>query len=77
MIYRHYGWVPMGQCVVINVQCIHGEQFSILSTMTIEGYVATCIVSGSVEGEEFFNFIVEDVVCHDALSSLAQLFMAP
>jgi hypothetical protein len=31
--------------------------------MSIEGYVGTHIVPGSVDGDEFFEFIVEDVVC--------------
>ena len=62
-IYCNYGQATMGQRAVINTQCICGERFSILPAMTIKGYVATRIVSGSVEGEEFFNFIVEDVVC--------------
>ncbi len=64
-IYCHYGRAATGQCVVIDVQWVCGEQYSILLAMTVDGYVATCIISGSVQGDEFFDFIVEDVVCHD------------
>src|SRR6266481_2450990 len=65
MIYHHYGRAATGQCAVIDVQWVCGEQYSILPAMSVDGYVTTHIVSGSVQGDKFFDFIVEDVVCHN------------
>ena len=44
--------------------------------MSIDGYIATRIILGSVDAEEFFDFIVEDVVRIYALSFL-HLIMGP
>ncbi|KAF8228101.1 hypothetical protein L208DRAFT_1440674 [Tricholoma matsutake] len=38
--------------------------------MSVEGHVGTCIVPGSVDGDEFFNFIVNDIVCSLSLSNV-------
>ena len=38
--------------------------------MSIDGYIVTRIVLGSVDAEEFFDFIIEDVVRVYALSFL-------
>jgi len=75
-IYHHYGQAATGQCTVIDAQFICREQYSILPAMMIEGYIATHIISGSVDGEEFFNFIVEDVVCRYTLFHIL-IFMNP
>ncbi len=64
-IYCHYGWAATGQHAVIDAQWVRGERYSILPAMSVDGYVATRIISGSVQGDEFFDFIVEDVVCHN------------
>ena len=37
-------------------------QYSILPALTTDGYIAVCAVEGSINGEEFFNFIVNDLV---------------
>jgi transposase len=70
-IYRHYGRAATGERAVIDTQFVRGQRYSILPAMTIDGYIATRIISRSVEGEEFFDFIVEDVVCGHALASPA------
>ena len=69
-IYRHYGWATTGQRATIGAQCVCRERYSILPAMSIDGYIATRIILGSVDAEEFFNFIVEDVVRVYALSFL-------
>ena len=71
MIYWHYGRAATGERAVIDMQFVHGQCYSILPAMTIDSYIATCIISGSVEGEEFLDFILEDVVCGHALASPA------
>ena len=40
-----------------------GEHYSILAPISVNGYVATRIIVGSVDSQEFFNFIIADVVC--------------
>jgi len=61
-IYHHYGRAAAGQRAVIDAQFVRGEHYSILPAMTVDGYIATRIIPGSVGGTEFFDFIVEDVV---------------
>ena len=64
-IFRRYGWAPEGQRANAQVDFIRGDRFSIVAALSTEGYVATRIVPGSVNSEEFFDFIVHDVVsCH-------------
>jgi transposase len=67
-IYRHYGRAPTGQRAVIDAQFVRGQRYSILPAMTIDGYISTRIVPESVQGADFFDFIVEDVVrCYVSL----------
>jgi hypothetical protein len=35
-----------------------------VAALGVDGYEAVRVVSGSVDGETFFDFIMEDVVCH-------------
>ena len=41
---------------------MRGDRFSIVAALNIGGYVATRVVPGSVDSDEFFDFIVHDVV---------------
>ena len=34
-----------------------------MAAMSVEGYVGVRVVEGSVDGDEFFDFIAEEVVC--------------
>ena len=74
-IYQHYGRALVGHHTVIDTQFVHGERYSILPAMTTDGYIAVRIILGSVEGGEFFSFIVEEVVRCYTLSSLLQIIM--
>lgn len=70
-IFRHYGWAPQGQRAQAEVDFIRGDRFSIVAALHIGGYMATRIVPGSVNSDEFFDFIVHDVVsCIYAIISL-------
>ena len=62
-IFQRYGWALHRQCATIPADFVHGDHYSILAAMSVEGYVGTCIVPGSVDGDEFFDFIVNDIVC--------------
>ena len=61
-IFRRFGWAPQGQRAQAAVDFVRGDRFSIVAALSIGGYVATCVVPGSVDSDEFFDFIVHDVV---------------
>ncbi len=43
---------------------IRGIRYSIVAAISLDGYIATRVVEGSVDGLEFLDFIIEEVVCH-------------
>lgn len=45
-----------------NAEFSRGERYSILTAIGVNGYVATRILVGSVDSQEFFDLIVTDVV---------------
>jgi len=61
-IYWHYRHSMASERAVINAQLVCREQWCILPALTVDGYIAACIVPGSVDGSKFFDFIVQDVV---------------
>jgi len=67
-IYWRCGRLPSGIHAPGNVQFVCGEQYTLLAAMSVDGYVSTRVVEGSVNTAEFFDFIVGDVVsislCH-------------
>jgi len=62
-IYRHYGRSFLGQRATISAPFVRGDRYSILPAITMDGYVAVRIVPGSVDAAQFFDFIVQEVVC--------------
>ena len=63
MIYWHYRHPITGSCTTISANFVQGEQYSIVAALSLDGYEAVDIVLGSVDGEGFMDFIVNDVVC--------------
>ena len=61
-IFRWWGRSPSGNQATIDANFVHGEHCSIVAAITVHGYSGTWIVSGSVNGNKFFDFIVEGVV---------------
>lgn len=61
-IFRKFGWAPKGQQAEISTNFVHGTRYSIIAAITIGGYISTHVVEGSVDGPEFFQYIIEDVV---------------
>ena len=61
-IYRHYGRAPAGSRATIPAQFVRGERFSIVAALTTDGYMDTSVVEVSVDGSEFFDFIIEKLV---------------
>jgi hypothetical protein len=54
---------------------VRGDRYSILPALTIDGYIALRIVKDSVDGGEFFDFVVEELVCLLAVFHLLWLLM--
>src|SRR6266550_3456601 len=64
-IFRRWGRSARGDCAIIDANFVRGERYSIVAAISIDGYEAFRVVSGSVDSLEFFDFIVEDVVSVD------------
>ena len=61
-IFRRWGRAPQGQRAVSNASFARGTRYSIIAAITIEGYIGTRVVEGSVDGSEFLDYITEEVV---------------
>ena len=61
-IFQQWGRSPSGNQATIDADFVHGECYSIVAAITVDRYIGAQIVSGYVDGDEFFDFIVEDVV---------------
>jgi DDE superfamily endonuclease len=59
---RTHGWAPKGHVLRYKAPASRGENFSLLPAMTIDGYIACKVYSGSVNSDTFKAFIVEDVL---------------
>jgi hypothetical protein len=51
-----------GHPAIENVSSNRGVRYGILPVLTIDGYMAVRAVEGSIDGAEFFDFILNDVV---------------
>ncbi|THU95152.1 hypothetical protein K435DRAFT_798372 [Dendrothele bispora CBS 962.96] len=69
-IYRHYGRSVLGERATIAANFVRGERWSMVAALGVEGYSAVRVVPGSVDGDEFFDFIVVDVVSFNLNSML-------
>ena len=63
-IYRHYGRAVNGQRATISAKFVRGERFSMVAALSVGavGYEAVRVVPGSVDGDIFFDFIVNELV---------------
>ena len=61
-IYRHYGRAPAGHHATIHANFVRGDRYSMVAALSMDGYEALSVVPGSVDGEAFFDFIVNDLV---------------
>ena len=61
-IYWHYGQSAAGRCATISANFVRGERFSMVAALSLDGYECVHVVLGSVDGEEFLDFIVNIVV---------------
>ena len=61
-ICQKYGRAPSGEDPFSEVSLDRGVRYSILPALTIDGYLAVRVVEGSINGAEFYDFVVNDVV---------------
>ena len=61
-IYRHYGRSIAGTRATVRANFVRGDRFSMVAALSLDGYEAVRVVPGSVDGEEFLDYIVNDVV---------------
>ncbi|KAK0464069.1 hypothetical protein IW261DRAFT_1347456 [Armillaria novae-zelandiae] len=61
-IYCHYSHSVSGECATISANFVHGDRYSLVAALGSEGYAAAHVIEGSVNGDEFLDFISYDVV---------------
>lgn len=61
-ILRRYGRATRGQPPIDTVRLNRGLRYSVLPALTINGYMAVRVVEGSIDGAEFYDFVLNDVV---------------
>jgi hypothetical protein len=47
---------------------VWGDQYSVVAALSLQGYKAVRVVPGSVDGDEFLDFIVNDLVSCGGIS---------
>ena len=57
-----YGRALSGEDPFVEVSLDQGVCYSILPALTIDGYLAVHVVERSIDGAEFYDFVVNDVV---------------
>jgi transposase len=60
---RKYGRAYKGSEASTRTALQRGIRYSILPALTVDGYMAVRVVEGSIDGREFFDFMLHDVVC--------------
>jgi hypothetical protein len=63
-IYRHFGRAVSGRRALMPANSDPGVRFNMVCALGVEGYAAVKVVEGSVDADEFFDFIISDVVSY-------------
>jgi hypothetical protein len=61
-VIRRYGYGPEGERIVMNGPFVRGTRYSILPILTIDGIIAHKVVEGSIDADQFVDFLREHVV---------------
>jgi hypothetical protein len=72
-IFHKYGQSPWGKRPVIHESLDQGTWYTILPVITVNSYVAARVIEGSVDGAEFFDFVLNDLVSTNGLRFVASL----
>jgi hypothetical protein len=60
---RRYGCPYSGECTELKDVFVWGDRYSLVTALTIDGYIASDAVPGSFGSIDFLEFIQEMVVC--------------
>jgi len=76
---RKYGRAYSGERAKLTDVFVRGDRYSLVAALTIEGYIASDAVPGSLDSIDFLEFIQEHVVCSmvEILHKFANLFQIP
>lgn len=67
---RNYGRAPAGERAVEVLSFARGVRYSILPALSLDGFLTVRVVRGSVDGSEFYDWVLSDLV-----SSIYMLFL--
>jgi len=59
---RHYGRAPRGKRAQLRDVFVRGTRYSLCAALTTEGYIASHVIEGSYDAQQFYDFIAEEVV---------------
>lgn len=79
---RRRGWAPVGRACVRRDTFLRGQRYSILPALSTDDIIALDIVEGSVNKEQFLEFLNDQLVCclyikSNGIMSLHALRQAP
>lgn len=61
-VYCHYGRSISGTCADVHKPLCHGQHYSIVAALAVDGYINQHAVEKSVDGKIFTDFIINEVV---------------
>ena len=61
-IYRHYGRALLGERAVLSAPFVRGVRYSMIAALSLNGYIGQRVVEGSIDGDEFYDFIKTEIV---------------
>lgn len=60
---RCYGRAFSGERANFVDNFVRGERYSMVAAITVEGYVSTRVIPGLFNAAEFYDYVVEQIVC--------------
>lgn len=60
---RHYGRAASGTRATISDVFVRGDRYSLVATITIDGYLTVEVVEGSYDSDSFYTYVADKVVC--------------
>ncbi|KAI0960808.1 hypothetical protein AcV7_000090 [Taiwanofungus camphoratus] len=61
-VFCRYGQAPAEECALQTMPLDQGVRYSILPALSLAGYIALRVVEGSIDGEEFYDWVVNDLL---------------
>ena len=60
---RRYGRALRGERADFVDNFVRGDKYSMVAALTVDGYISARVVQGSVDTDEFCDYVTEQVVC--------------